>query len=50
MSRDVTTFLAWAAEPELEQRKRTGIKSILFLLVLTGLLYAYKRKVWADVH
>lgn len=50
MAKDVTTFLAWAAEPELEERKRMGIKVILFLLVLTGLLYAYKRKVWADVH
>ena len=50
MSRDVTTFLAWAAEPELEERKRMGVKVLLFLLVLTGLLYAVKRKIWADVH
>lgn len=50
MSRDVTTFLAWAAEPELEVRKRMGIKVLLFLFVLTGLLYAVKRKIWADVH
>jgi ubiquinol-cytochrome c reductase cytochrome c1 subunit len=50
MSKDLTTFLAWTAEPELEDRKRTGIKVILFLLVLTGLLYAAKRKIWAAVH
>ena len=50
MASDVTTFLAWAAEPELEARKRLGAKVILFLLVLTGLLYAVKRKIWADVH
>jgi len=50
MASDVTTFLAWAAEPEMEERKRTGIKVILFLLVLTGLLYAVKRKVWARIH
>lgn len=50
MARDVTTFLTWASEPKMEMRKRIGIKAILFLLVLTGLLYAYKRKVWADVH
>lgn len=49
MARDVTTFLAWAAEPELEERKRMGVRVVLFLLVLTGLLYAIKRKVWADV-
>ncbi len=50
MATDVTTFLAWAAEPEMEERKRMGIKVILFLLVFTGILYAVKRKVWADLH
>jgi ubiquinol-cytochrome c reductase cytochrome c1 subunit len=50
MARDVTTFLAWAAEPEMEERKRLGIKVVLFLLLMTGLLYAVKRKVWADLH
>jgi ubiquinol-cytochrome c reductase cytochrome c1 subunit len=50
MAHDVTTFLNWAAEPELEARKRMGIKVILFLIVLTAMLYAVKRKVWADVH
>ena len=50
MSADVTTFLAWTAEPELEDRKRMGVKVVLFLLVLTGLFYALKRKIWSDVH
>lgn len=50
ISRDVVAFMAWAAEPEMEARKRLGVKVILFLLVLTGMLYAVKRKVWADVH
>ncbi len=50
MAEDVTTFLTWAAEPELEERKRLGIKVLLFLLVLTGMLYALKRKIWADLH
>lgn len=49
-SRDVAAFLMWAAEPNLEARKQMGVKVILFLLVLTGLLYAVKRKVWADLH
>jgi len=49
-ARDVSTFLAWAAEPELEERHETGVKVILFLIVMTLLLYAYKRKVWAAVH
>lgn len=50
MARDVTTFLAWAAEPELEQRRAMGVKVILFLTILGGLAYAVKRKVWADAH
>ena len=50
MASDVTSFLAWAAEPTMEDRKRMGIKVILFLLVFTGVLYAVKRKVWADPH
>ena len=50
MARDVTTFLAYIAEPEMEQRKRLGVKVVLFLLFLTGLTYDTKRKVWSDVH
>ena len=50
ISKDVTHFLSWVAEPELEKRKRMGVQVMLFLLVLTGMLYAVKRKVWADVH
>jgi len=49
-AKDIVAFLQWAADPYLEERKRMGIKVVLFLLFLTGLLYAYKRKVWADVH
>ena len=46
---DVAEFLVWAAEPKLEERKGTGVKVILFLVVLTGLTFALKRKIWADV-
>ena len=50
MATDVTTFLEWAGEPNMEERKRLGIKVLLFLLVLTAMLYALKRKIWADLH
>lgn len=50
MARDVTTFLAWASEPNLEARKALGIKVMLFLIVFAGLLYAVKRRVWAGIH
>ena len=49
MSRDVTTFLAWAAEPEMESRRAMGVKVLIFLAILGGLVYATKRRVWADV-
>ena len=44
---DVTQFLSWAAEPELEARKRLGLASMLYLLVLSGLLYLSMRHIWA---
>ena len=50
MASDVTEFLAWASEPHLEDRNRTGVRVILFLLVLCGFMYAVKRQVWADKH
>jgi ubiquinol-cytochrome c reductase cytochrome c1 subunit len=50
MARDVTTFLTWVAEPDLETRKGMGIKVMIFLILLTALLYMVKRKVWRDVH
>jgi ubiquinol-cytochrome c reductase cytochrome c1 subunit len=46
----VVTFLSWAANPEMVQRKQIGWRVVLYLLLLTGLTYAVKRKVWADVH
>ena len=48
-SRDLTAFLVWTAEPHLEQRKRLGFQVMLFLLVLAGLLYFTKKKIWARV-
>lgn len=49
-SRDVAEFLTWAAEPKMEDRKQTGIKAILFLLAFFGIMYAVKKKLWADLH
>ena len=48
-ARDITVFLQWAAEPEMERRKAMGIKVILFLVVMSGFLYVAKRRVWRDV-
>jgi ubiquinol-cytochrome c reductase cytochrome c1 subunit len=50
MAHDVATFLAWASQPNLETRHRTGAKVFLFLIVAVGVFYAAKRKIWAVVH
>lgn len=47
---DVVTFLEWTANPEMTQRKQIGARVVLFLLLMTGLTYAVKRKIWSDVH
>ncbi len=49
ISKDVSSFLAWTAEPELEERKSLGVKTIFFLVLLTIMLLGVKRKVWKDV-
>ncbi|WP_395450498.1 cytochrome c1 [Aminobacter sp. UC22_36] len=48
-SRDIAAFLMWAAEPHLEARKQTGFAVMIFLVLFAGLVYATKRKVWANV-
>ena len=50
MARDVTSFLAWAGDPHMEARRALGVKVIIFLVLLTLVLYAVKRKVWSDLH
>ncbi|MBP0491361.1 cytochrome c1 [Pararoseomonas indoligenes] len=50
MSQDVSTFLAWAAEPELEQRRSMGVRMIIYLAILGGLVFAVKKKIWARLH
>ncbi|MCW5699356.1 MAG: cytochrome c1 [Rhodospirillales bacterium] len=47
---DIATFLAWAADPNAEERKRIGIKAILFVTILSVMLYAVKKKIWSDLH
>lgn len=49
-ARDVTQFLAWAAEPHMEARRSMGVKVILFLMVFAGLLYMTKRRIWETAH
>ena len=49
MAKDVTTFLTWASEPELEERHRTGVKVLIYLILLTTLVYLSMKKIWSRV-
>lgn len=48
-AKDVSAFLMWAAEPHLVARKQTGFAVMIFLVLFAGLVYATKRKVWANI-
>jgi len=49
-SRDIAAFLSWAAEPNLNERRRIGLGVMIFLFVLAGLLYFTKKRVWESAH
>ena len=49
MSKDVTNFLTWAAEPHLEARHKTGTKVIIYLILLATLVYFSMKKLWSRV-
>jgi ubiquinol-cytochrome c reductase cytochrome c1 subunit len=49
LAKDVTTFLTWASEPHLEARKRLGFKTVIYLLILTVLVYLLKKKIWSRI-
>lgn len=48
-AKDVTEFLTWAAEPKMEARKALGVMTIIYLIILAGILYWSYRKVWSRV-
>jgi len=48
-SKDVAAFLMWAAEPKLEERKKTGFRAMLFLLVFAGFVGFLKKRIWSNV-
>jgi ubiquinol-cytochrome c reductase cytochrome c1 subunit len=50
MARDVSAFLAYVSEPKMESRKQTGFMVMIYLAILSVLLFFVKKKVWADQH
>ena len=49
-ARDVSAFLMWAADPTLEERKDVGLRMMIYLVILAGLLWLAKRQIWARLH
>ena len=49
-AKDVTAFLCWAAEPTLAERKKIGLRVMIFLFVFAALLYFTKKRVWKAAH
>ena len=50
MAKDISQFLQWASEPELETRKKMGLQVLIFLGVFSALMYLTKKKLWKNVH
>ncbi len=49
MASDVTEFLAWSADPKMEQRKSAGLMTMLYLTILSILLWLSYKRVWRNV-
>ncbi len=49
MAKDVTAFLTWAAEPHLEARHKLGLKVIIFLIILSILVYFSMKRIWSRI-
>lgn len=49
MAMDITEFLAWSSDPKMELRKETGLATMLYLLILSILLWFSYRRVWRNV-
>ena len=49
-ARDVAAFLMWTADPKLDERKDVGLRMMIYLLILAGLLYLAKRQIWKRLH
>ena len=49
MAKDITTFLVWSAEPHLETRHKTGFRVIIYLIILSILVYLTMKKIWSRI-
>ena len=49
MAKDVVSFLMWASEPHLEQRHKFGFRVIIYLIIISILVYFSMKKIWSRI-
>ena len=49
MAKDVVTFLTWTGEPHLEKRHKIGLQALIYLIILTILVYFSMKRVWLRI-
>lgn len=48
-AKDISAFMMWVAEPDMTARKELGFRVILFLILLAGMMYLVKRRLWSNI-
>jgi ubiquinol-cytochrome c reductase cytochrome c1 subunit len=48
-SRDVASFMMWLSDPSLNERKESGFRVVIFLIIFAVLMWLVKRRIWANV-
>jgi len=48
-SKDVAAFLMWAAEPKMTERKEAGFRNLIWLIILSVLLYYTNKAIWKPI-
>lgn len=48
-AKEVSAFLTWAADPHAQERKRMGIYVLIYVALMTVLLFMWKQQIWRDI-
>ncbi|KAJ57118.1 cytochrome C [Actibacterium mucosum KCTC 23349] len=49
IAEDTASFLMWTAEPKMMARKQAGLTGVVFLVLLSVLLYLTNKRIWGPV-
>lgn len=48
-AKDISAFLVWASDPHAQERKSMGYYVLIYVALMTILLYAWKKQIWRDI-